>query len=479
MRKKDSKTENCTICAAPVDPSNAFVFYFNNQEHFFCESHERPFKMGIDIGQIEMNSKFISFISDLPDPTPKNELKSALRQFIPMTKMQDPEFKEKENFILSTKISSPKQLFDEIGKTVIGQDEARKTISVSVINHLQLLNQDVEQVTQSDKHHVLMLGKSGSGKTLIANTVANLFNLPFAVGDATNYSPTGFQGSDAESIIHDLLFKADMNFDLAERGIAFIDEIDKICSSNKSSGRYESFIGSTQSTLLKLVEGKTIKVPSTVLGDGPGAPYDCSSERVLFFLGGAFNGLSEILAKKMGMKERSVGFIKTHDEKSKDIDEAMKSYEIFSQASREDMVESLIEFGMLSELVGRIPSIVALKPLSKEDLTKVLVESTVSPLEKQKYIFEKSGYKLEFTEEFIKATVEKSYKSAVGTRALDSYVKKAVSTASFDLLSLINVSGSKGTVLITDECLTNPAAYQTSKILVASSPVSFQNSLTI
>jgi len=458
MKKKDILIKRCIICKEPVDPQQAFSFSFNEEEHFFCESHEQPFKMGISIGQVEINSKFISFISDLPDPASKEDIKQALRQFSPMTRMTTLEF-EVTPITVETKIKTPKDLFDEIGKTVIGQEEAKKAISVSVINHLQSLEEDIEVVNQTDKHHVLMLGKSGSGKTLIANTVAKMFDLPFAMGDATSYSPTGFQGSDADSIIHDLLIESDLNFDLAERGVAFIDEIDKICSSNKNSGRYESFIGSTQSTLLKLIEGKTIKVPGALMGE-PGSSMNVSSNRVLFFLGGAFNGLAEILAKKMGLKDRSLGFIKSDEDKYKDLDLALKSYEIFAQASREQMVESLIEFGMLSELVGRIPTIVALKPLTKEDLTKVLLESSASPTQKQTYLFQKSGYNLTFTEEFIKEVVEMSYKSAVGTRALDSYVKKAVSAASFDLLTLVKTSTSRGNITITAECLNNPSEYQ-------------------
>jgi ATP-dependent Clp protease ATP-binding subunit ClpX len=185
---------------------------------------------------------------------------------------------------------------------------------------------------------------------------------------------------------------------------------------------------------------------------------------MLFFLGGAFNGLSDILAKKMGKKDRTLGFIKHNEEKNKEIDEALKSYEIFSHASREEMVEALIEFGMLSELAGRIPTIVPLKPLSKDDLMSVLTQSSTSPIAKQKSIFAKSGYNLEFTDEFLNELVDKSYNSAVGTRALDSYVKQAVNQASFDLLSLLKSSTKDGKVLITNECLKDPGKYEVSKV---------------
>jgi ATP-dependent Clp protease ATP-binding subunit ClpX len=326
---------------------------------------------------------------------------------------------------------------------------------------------------QADKHHILLLGKSGSGKTLMATTIAKLFNLPYAMGDATNYSPTGFHGSDADSIIQDLLIETDMNFELAERGVLFIDEIDKICCSNKNAGKYESFIGSTQSTLLKLIEGKIVKVPGQAFGEPPGSSFNIDSSRMLFFFGGAFNGLAEIIAKKMGKTEKTMGFITKHDApKNKEIDDALKSYEIFSNASREEMVDALIEFGMLAELVGRIPTIAPLKPLSKEELMEVLLKSTVSPVEKQKNIFEKSGFNLTFSEEFLNKIVDLSYNSATGTRALDSYVKLAVSIASFDLLTLSKNKSAKGNIIIGEACITDPSLYEKSKLHIGNTAIS-------
>jgi ATP-dependent Clp protease ATP-binding subunit ClpX len=466
MKKKLESKQICTMCNEEIKTADPFVFYLNEEQCYFCNNCAEPFKAGLSIGQLEINSKFLSFIADLPDSEAKGEIRKALFMLTPMSKMTQSNEPKQEKQIIENDIFTPKQLFDEIDKTVIGQESAKKAISIAVINHLQSI-EDFEPTNQTDKHHVLMLGKSGSGKTLIANTVAGLFDLPFAIGDATSYSPTGFQGSDADSVVQELVHETEMDFERAERGIVFIDEIDKICSSNKSAGRYESFIGSTQSTFLKLVEGKTVKIPGQVFGEMPGSSFNIDTGRMLFFFGGAFNGLSDILAKKMGKKDRSLGFIKHNEDKNKEIDEALKSYEIFSQASREEMVEALIEFGMLSELVGRIPTIVALKPLSKDDLMSVLLKSSASPIKKQKMLFSRSGYSLEFSDEFLTSLVDKSYKSAVGTRALDSYVKQAVSAASFDLLTLVKSATSRGNVLITADCLQDPSCYQTTKIHVA------------
>lgn len=467
-KKTKSISSKCVVCgtAIDMDGNDPFFFFFNDEPYYFCNSHAEAFKLGITIGQFEIDTKYISFIADLPDPAPKSELKKAALQLAPMTKFNSLEDLITDSTQLEVTIHTPKELFAEISKTVIGQEKAKRAISVSVINHLQMIQGD-SPFSDTDKHHVLMLGKSGSGKTLIAHTVADLFDLPFVMGDATSYSPTGFQGSDADSVVHDLVLQSDMNFDKAERGIVFFDEIDKICCANKLSSRYESFIGSTQSTLLKLVEGKNVKIPGSVFGEMTGVTANFDTSRVLFFFGGAFNGLADILAKKMGFKQRTVGFIQKDEERSKEIDEALKSYEIFSQATREQMVEALIEFGMQSELVGRIPTIVPLKPLSKEDLTKVLMESDVSPIEKQKSLFSRSGFNLTFTDEFIHKLVDISYKSAVGTRALDSYVKEAVSVASFDLLNLHRHKSTKGNVYIGAECLSDPTKYHVNNLMIS------------
>lgn len=466
MSIKEKNTENkCVMCSDVITHPDPFVFFFNDDVHFFCPKCAEPFKLGISLGQLEINSKFLSFISDLPDPVNKDELKKAMLQIAPMSKFNNtPPVENTEEEELA-KINTPRDLYNVVSQTVVGQEEAKKSISVSVINHLQMKDEYISTTAtnQTDKHHILMLGRSGSGKTLIANTVAQSLNLPFVMGDATSYSPTGFQGADVDTVIHDLLIASDMNFDLCEQGVVFIDEIDKLCGSGKTEGRYESFIGSTQSTFLKLIEGKNIKIPGESFGGSRGSFINIETSRMLFFFGGAFNGLADILAKKIGMSERSMGFRSLNNDKTSELEEALKNYEIFSMATKEQMVESLIEFGMLAELVGRIPTIVALKPLSKEELKKVLLESVASPISKQQSIFSKSGYDLIFTDKYIDKLVDVSYQSAVGTRALDSHVKHAVRNASFDLLSL-NDSTKKGSVIIDEDCLTNPENYKTEKL---------------
>jgi ATP-dependent Clp protease ATP-binding subunit ClpX len=464
MAKNNSASVTCICCGIPLDPEKSFVFNFNDEPCYFCDSHAHPFKMGISIGQLEINAKFISFISNLSDPVSKQDLNKSLLQLAPLTKLNLPtpgvdESEEKEK--VEYKFNTPKELYGLIDQKVVGQELAKKTMSVAMVNHLKSLDDDEDyNPTHSDKQHVLFLGKSGSGKTLLVKTAAAECHLPFAIGDSTNYSPAGFQGSDVDTVVYDLLLSTDMDFDLAQRGIVFIDEIDKISCSNKNAGRYESFIGSTQATLLKLVEGKVVKIPGPIFGEPPGSFANLDTSKMLFVFGGAFNGLAEIIAKKKGLTDKVMGFRPNANKKMEELDEAIKSYEIFSQASREELVDSLIEFGMLAELLGRIPTIVPLKPLGKEELLAVLMGSEISPIIKQKEIFEKSGYELIFTDDFLNEIVEKSYKSATGTRALDSYVKNSVSIASFDCLNLDKSSHNKEQIVISKECIDDPSKYQ-------------------
>lgn len=466
MKKTDKEIFKCVICDEEIKSEKPFIYVFQDEPLAFCSSHDEPFKIGLQFGSFEINARAAGYLLDLKDPITKKDIRKALLHVAPHTKFQKP--KPPENVM--TSFITPKDLFDQLSKTVIGQEDAKKAISVSVINHFKTIEDDVD-FHLADKYHVLMLGKSGSGKTLMANTVASLFNLPFSSSDATNFSPVGYHGADADSAVHDLLFESDMNFDLAERGIIFLDEIDKICSTIRGKTKVESFMPtSTQSTFLKLIEGKKIKIPAQVLGDPMGSAAFMHTGKMLFFFGGAFNGLSDIVSKKLGKTQRTIGFNKSTVTKNTELDEAMESYEIFSMATREQIVDSLIEYGMLSEFVGRIPTIVALKPLLKEELIKVLTSSDVSPISKQQYLFGKCGYEIDFTDEFIEEVASMSSKSASGTRSLSSYVSQAVRDASFDLLSLNKTSGGK--ILITKDCITEPSKYEFKPLRVQKKKIS-------
>jgi ATP-dependent Clp protease ATP-binding subunit ClpX len=306
----------------------------------------------------------------------------------------------------------------------------------------------------NDKQNILFLGPSGSGKTLIVNTISKYLDVPYVSGDATSFSPTGFQGSDADSCITDLLVKANGEPGLAEKGVVFIDEIDKLASNMSAATRLESFHYSTQSTLLKLIEGKKVKVNSSAIGEQGTPPIIVDTSSVLFCFGGAFNGLEKIVAKKLGLTEGTIGFRKT---KSADYEAQIKNYEIYNQASHEILAESLIEYGMSTEFVGRIQSIVPLVPLSKEQMLYCLLQLEDSPIIKNQIMFAESNVKLEFDESYYDEVVEKAIKSGTGTRALNSIVKASLSAAAFELLGLNHPEPKK--VTINKECVSNPDAF--------------------
>jgi ATP-dependent Clp protease ATP-binding subunit ClpX len=304
-----------------------------------------------------------------------------------------------------------------------------------------------------------MIGPSGSGKTLLANTIASKLDVPFVSADSTIFSPTGFQGADVDTIVMEMVQKSKGISNLAERGLVFIDEIDKLAG-HHHEGKSEVMTKSTQSSLLRLVEGRQVR-----LAKDPHDSISVHTGKMLFFFGGAFIGLSDIVAKKMGYAGRQIGL--RASESNKEYEKAMKTHEILSQAPYDILLESLEEYGILTELLGRIPSIVALAPLTKEELRKILLNTTHSPIKIQKKLFANSGYNLIFTEEFVDACIDKAFGMATGARALKSVVRNSVSEAAFDLLGdyseefdedseIINF---RGTIVVDSTALTNPESY--------------------
>jgi ATP-dependent Clp protease ATP-binding subunit ClpX len=278
-----------------------------------------------------------------------------------------------------------------------------------------------------NSHHILMIGPSGSGKTLLANTIASKLNVPFVASDSTIFSPTGFQGADVDSMVMEVVQKAKGIPSLAEKGIIFVDELDKLATFHHE-GKSEVMNKSTQSSLLRLVEGRQVR-----LAKDPNDSIVIHTGKMLFLFGGAFMGLSNIVAKKMGYSGKKIGF-KSVDDYVTDYDKACKTHEILSMASYDVLLDSLDEYGILTELLGRIPSIVALAPLNKEELRKILLNTEHSPIRIQKQLFAQNGYNLVFTDDYIDACIEKAFVMATGARALKSIVRLSVSDAAFELL---------------------------------------------
>jgi ATP-dependent Clp protease ATP-binding subunit ClpX len=404
-----------------------------------CDACYKSYVTGNKFGQLQIHQNVISMISACDNEASVLDLKMRLAEIAPLSK--------RFLFISETtkyKRISPKDLFENLNKKVVGQNEAKKRISIAVFEHMRNIQNNL-----NDKQNILFLGPSGSGKTLIVNSISKYLEVPFVSGDATSFSPTGFQGSDADSVITELFIKSNGESSLAEKGVVFIDEIDKLASANNSGTRLESFHYSTQSTLLKLIEGKKVKINSNVLGEPNGASINVDTSKILFCFGGAFNGLEQIVAKKLGLQEGKIGF---RNDNIEDYDKQVKTYEIYNKASHEILSESLIEYGMSTEFVGRIQSIVPLIPLTREQMLYCLTELDDSPIKKSMLLFAESNVELDFSDDFYEEVINKAVKTGTGTRALNSIVKMSLSSAAFDYLGsnnqdIVKIKVNKDTVM--------------------------------
>jgi ATP-dependent Clp protease ATP-binding subunit ClpX len=392
---------------------------------------------------MELNGKLLSVILNIDDEKSGSELKENIFTLVPMARQQYRLLKGKRSY----SHLSPKSFYDSLNKKVIGQDEAKKRISLTVYEHIRATYQS----KYDDKYNILLLGPSGSGKTLITTTIAQDLEVPFVIGDATSYSPTGFQGADADSVIHELYLKTQGDIESLERGIVFIDEVDKLAGSGGS--KVDSLNTNTQYSMLKLIEGKKVKIPSSVTGEQGSPSLYVDTSKMLFCFGGAFNGLSEIVAKKLKINNKSIGFTK---EKTVSKDQ-LKPHEILSKATHEILNESLIEYGLAAEFVGRIQTIVVLAPLNKEELTKCLTDLENSPIQRQQILFAENGMELLFDDDFISSVVDKVDNMGTGTRALNNIVKKAVSHAAFEHIGPHTAKPKK--IIITKDCVDDPEKY--------------------
>jgi ATP-dependent Clp protease ATP-binding subunit ClpX len=446
MNKSISK-QKCIFCdntASRELVDELDYFSGKNNKVFLCNKCFNSFSAGSVLGQLQLNNKILELIMSAEDEAPVLSLKERLANYVPASKNKI--FSKKNVNSISF---APKDLYEFLNKRVIGQDYAKKRISITLYEHLKNITRN-----SSDKYNILLLGPSGSGKTLIVNTISEKIGIPYVACDATSFSPTGFQGADADSCIHDLFIKSDGDLDVTQHGMVFIDEIDKLGVHSNSGTRLESFHQSTQSTLLKLIEGKKVKVPNAT-HEHTGLPLMIDTSKILFCFGGAFNGLEEIIAKKLGITSQTIGFRSDH---SIDYEQQIKNYEIYQKASHDILAESLIEFGMSTELVGRIQTVVPLMPLSKEEMLMCLLDLEDSPIRKHQMLFAESNIELNFTEEYYDAVIEKAIKSGTGTRALNSIVKTSISEAAFEFLGQRNASVKK--IRFCKDSVQTPSSYE-------------------
>lgn len=325
---------------------------------------------------------------------------------------------------------TPREMKHELDKYIIGQDDAKIAMSIAVYNHYKRM--DIDSDVKINKSNILLMGPTGSGKTLLAQTIAKMLDVPFAIADCTSLTEAGYVGDDVENVVLKLIQAADGDVNKAEHGIIFLDEVDKIAKSNVGASLTKDPSGEgVQQALLKLIEGTIANVAQSGGRKNPNERcIPVNTENILFICGGAFPGMEEIVNKRTATKNTAIGFgSNVEKEKEKEIGEALKLV----------TTEDLVQYGFIPEFIGRVPVIVSLDELDEEAMMKILTEPKDCIVNQYKEIFKYDGVELEFTPEALKEIAKETIKKKTGARGLRGILERILKEAMFNIPSEDNI----------------------------------------